>query len=120
MMRQSGENAGNQIRMALPQIVVTTGETALAAGGSGRTQVRAAITDPRSGEVKHRSGVPVKFTVAGPASFGGKTPTVISKDGIAEIELLAGATAGKVTVSASAPDLPGSEATLNVYGPQRD
>jgi alpha-glucosidase (family GH31 glycosyl hydrolase) len=111
----AGENAGYPIRVALPQIVVTTQGAALAAGD--RTQVRAAIADPRSGEVDQRSGIPVRFTVAGPASFGGKAPTVMSKDGIAEIELLAGMTAGKVTVSASATNMAGSEATLRVYGP---
>ncbi|MGD1101520.1 MAG: DUF5110 domain-containing protein [Terriglobia bacterium] len=113
----AGENAGYPIRIALPQIVVTTQEAAMAAGGSARTRMRAAITDPRRGEVDHRFGVPVKFTVAGPASFGGEAPTVISKDGIAEIDLLAGAAAGKVKVSASAPNMAGSEAALSVYGP---
>jgi alpha-glucosidase (family GH31 glycosyl hydrolase) len=113
----AGENAGYSIRIALPQIVVTTQEAALAAGGNNSTRVPATITDPRSGEVVPRSGLPVKFTVAGPASFGSKAPTAITKDGIAEINLLAGAAAGKVTVSASAPNLPGSEVTLSVYGP---
>jgi len=59
----------------------------------------------------------VKFTIAGPASFGGRAPTVISKNGIAEIDLLASMTPGKITVNASATNMAGSEATLNVYGP---
>jgi alpha-glucosidase (family GH31 glycosyl hydrolase) len=113
----AGENTGYRIQIVVPQILVTTQEAALAAGGSARTLVRAAIVDQSTGKVDHRSGIPVKFTVAGPASFGSKTPTAITRDGIAEIDLQAGATAGKVTVSASAPNLPGSEAALSVYGP---
>jgi len=111
----AGENAGTEIRTALPQIVLTTQAAGLAEGG--RTRVRAAITDPRSGEVVPRSGVPVKFTLNGPAAFGSTTPIAVAKDGIAETDLLAGATAGTVTVSASAPNMPGSVATLSVYGP---
>ena len=110
------ENAGYQIRIVRPQIVVTTQDAALAARGRARTRVRAAITDPCSGEIVPRSGVPVKFTVSGPASLGG-APTVISKGGIAEIDLVVGAAAGKVTVNASAPNMAGTEAALSVYGP---
>ena len=112
----TGESAGYQIRIALPQIVVTAQQAALAAGATDHTLVRAVITDPRTGNVDPRSGVPVRFTVAGPASFSGN-PTVLSKAGIAEINLRGGSTAGSVTVSASAPNLPGSTTTLVIYGP---
>jgi hypothetical protein len=112
----TGESAGSQIRLALPQIVVTAQQAALAAGPGDHTFVRAVITDPRSGKVDPRSGVPVRFTVAGPASFSGN-PTVMSRNGIAEIDLRAGSTAGTVTVSASAPTLPGTTTTLVIDGP---
>jgi hypothetical protein len=113
----TGENAGYLIRITVPQIVVTTQDAALGAGGKAHTQIRATITDPRSGQVDRRSGIPVRFTVAGPASFTSKHSTIIAKDGIAEIDLMSGATAGKVVVGASAPRLPGGMTALIVYGP---
>jgi alpha-glucosidase (family GH31 glycosyl hydrolase) len=112
----AGEGAGYQVHIALPQVVVSTQEAALAAGANAHTLVRAMIIDPHTGSVDPRSGVLAKFTVAGPASFG-RNPFVLSKHGVAEIDLRAGSSAGIVTVSASAPNLGMSKTTLAVFGP---
>jgi alpha-glucosidase (family GH31 glycosyl hydrolase) len=111
-----GEGAGYQVHITLPQLVVSTQETALAAGANAHTLVRATFINPHTGIVDPRSGVPVRFTVVGPASLG-RNPIVLSKQGVAEIDLRAGSSTGTVTVRARALNLGVGKTTLAIYGP---